>query len=312
MLVICFASASAGMTGGQAWATLETLAENAARDVPAAARKINFYQNARRRDPSAEELKPIVKINTRMFTCAGFFVKNRANDFLIATARHCALYRFEKVCKEDGVEVITAAGGFRGRCERVIAEGTYDDMVVFKARFSNPDRKILKSIGFLALSAVTAPQGMPLTVIGYPSDQYRNRRLTLTENCWANDGASVNDLLTPAENMATEKAAERSRKYFRTMNEDYEAYIGSHKFMSARAQHQSHNCTTYQGNSGGPFLWSGRSIAFGMPGGSHQDVYRAFPETASNKFLSTVGFARNNRLALEQAGVVLVDVLPSN
>jgi|CXWL01.1.fsa_nt_gi hypothetical protein len=308
-LLLCLLVAGRAAASADAF---ERLVDAAARQAPAVARRVNFYKNSRRRAPTAAERKPIVRISTKLLNCAGFFVKNQADEFLIATARHCALYRFEKACKDNDIEVVTAAGSFLGRCESVIAEGRNDDMVVFKARFTAPKKKLLTFIDFLALSAVPAPQGMPLTVIGYPADRYSNGSLTLTENCWANNGTTADSLLTSEERLATQKAADRTRKYFQSKGEDYDAYVGFHKFFSTHSQLQAHNCTTYQGNSGGPFLWSGHPIAFGMPAGSHPDVYREFPETASNNFTTTAGFVRGNRQALERAGVALVDVLPLN
>lgn len=284
---------------------MEALARHpdSTQDAATIARKINFFKNATRRDPTALERKAIVNVNSKS-ACAGFFVKNRANDFLIATARHCAAYDFEKACKEGGVDIVTSEG-YKGQCDSVVAEGREDDMVVFKARLIGAPQKILASIDFLKLSAAPAPRDAPLKVIGFPQDEYRDGRMTVTENCWINGGTNVADLLTMEELQAV---LQRREEMGRDAKEDADL-AAREEFVEEHAQIEFNNCTIYQGNSGGPMTLAGRPIVVGMPYKSVRGVYRLFPETAANRSTSMAGFVRRNRLALEQAGVVIVDKL---
>ncbi|MBI3547799.1 MAG: hypothetical protein HY078_01980 [Elusimicrobia bacterium] len=272
---------------------------------------VNFFENSTRRDPTFEESRPLVEVFANLMSCAGFLVENAKGEPVIATARHCAAYRFEDACRRGLVSVRLETGGARGVCRRVVVEGTSDDMVVFLAEFpstlSRPREIALRDAAFLRLAESPPPSGARLQVLGYPDDPERARRATVSENCWVNDGPSASTLLTDDERASLAAFFERAAERFRARGFDLEEFLRRFEEVNRTSEVLASNCSIYAGNSGGPILIPGRRAAYGMTGSSVPEVTRPFPSTASNTFYSMSGFVRRHRAELERAGVAIGD-----
>ncbi len=188
-----------------------------------------MFENAIRRDPTAEEATHVAKVLTG---CTAFFVANSKQETLMITARHCMDTKPEDWC--DGKTVLKDSEGNEGSCLEILATDASHDIFLFKSSLPYVESRSL-------LLAKNPPATKtPLLMIGHPADdsfdghQGREGLLTVTENCWV-------------------------------LGNNYESpYLNSPSFQFKDAA-ALHNCSTYGGNSGGPMLIKGTNIVVGLP-----------------------------------------------
>lgn len=262
----------------------------------------DFFENAFRRDPTEFEKKSVaffVSVESKdrkVSTCTSFFVENNQNKLFLATARHCAGYKFSEACDKKEFRVHFASDmNIIGQCKSIVAGYIDEDLVIFEAEF-NVD--ISNKIAPLKLTYNTPPLKTRLQMIGYPGDKWRNGNLTVTENCWVNDGSriiSYNDLDEEAK-LAIKKSPHIANKYETKME----------RLLSAKQIY--HNCSVYGGNSGGPIILEGTKYVIGLPSSYWRHFYQNLPPTVSTKMDSTDTFIRKNYSALKQNGITVVDI----
>lgn len=278
--------------------------------------KINaaFFENSKRRDLNDSEKAVLVEIETRAGTCGGFFTENRNRDFLITTARHCAVYYFPEMCQQGKISVTTESGRFKGVCSEVVAEDPKTDIVTFRARFeANQVDQVRAHIAFLRLKATDPRIGTPLKALGYPADPYRLGKSTVTENCWVNGplrsrSEYYNDLLLGYYTQSEIAEVDNANRGWPKGNEGTNAYPDVE--LRANRVYKSalllgHNCTIYYGNSGGPMMIDKTNEVVGLGSSAVTGIFREIPSSASNSMGRISEFVVNNRSNLQAAGVIL-------
>lgn len=260
-----------------------------------------MFENAVRRDhDDRSELRPIVKVITRHSetssgTCTGFFVKNRENKAYIATARHCARYQLTRACEEGRLTFKTAYSNAAGRCKKVIVEVSDLDMALVEAEFPSWNN-VQRAVRFLQLSEQAPQLNTQLKMVGFPGDPERNGQFTVTENCWITDGRMVELSDYPI----ADQEANRTWRERRPPNPEVTALANQIRGRYAAFN----NCSVYGGNSGGPIMIHGTSIALGMPTAYYPQAFTEQPQTRSTSMDTTAMFIESNRTDLERAGVI--------
>jgi len=118
---------------------------------------------------------------------------------------------------------------------------------------------------------------------GHPGDPNRKGRMTSTFNCWTLQST----IASP--------------------------YIGT--YFNLYDTSSLHNCSTYGGNSGGPLYLEGTNIAIGLPYTyrPHDFNLRDPWDLDTAAYLAQIGdFVTRNRQKLNQAGITIVESLPSH
>ncbi len=158
--------------------------------------------------------------------CTAFFIKNTSRLPIVGSARHC----FEA---EGGLEQWCADGGAlydyqnrKATCSEVVASDTDLDVAIFKLKYDYPVESAY------SLATYVPAVGTPMQLIGFPGDEFRKAEATVSENCE----------ITPYSDL-------------------YVSTVGSASDLSI-----PHNCSTWGGNSGGPFVVAGTNDVVGLPG----------------------------------------------
>jgi hypothetical protein len=224
-----------------------------------------FFEQSTRRDPTALEAAHVVNLDG----CAAFFVANSAGKTIMGSARHCMSYSVTNWCPTGTVR--TNAGRI-GRCTRVVAADVGHDIALFEVNLPYDASAALR------LAAYQPPVGTRLQMIGFPADQYRQARLTLTEDCWV--------LQTTTRS--------------------------PHADSNLQDRSSLHNCTTYGGNSGGPMIKEGDDVVIGLPftyqpGDYHQ---RSSTDLSTAAHLAQMAdFVATHRQELDGEGIEVVEGL---
>lgn len=258
--------------------------------------EIDFFQGSVRRSPEVDEARPIVRVKVGKNRCAGFFVKNNLNKFIVASARHCAKFEFESACANGAIEVATAVGNYQGRCSKIIASSPIADMLMFEAVFSNPEL-VYRDTTPLALSAQVPSTGQKVKVIGYPSDQMRKSNLTVSDNCQINNpNPIVWSDLSPAEQ-------ESVRAFYNQKPRNSSEVRAAQQIKTVFGA--AMNCPVYGGNSGGPVMMAGKNIAIGMPSKYWPNIMREFPASKTTSVETTASFVHLHVAAVRNYGIIL-------
>ncbi len=182
--------------------------------------------------------------------CTAFFIKNSGSLPLVGSARHC----FEA---EGGLEQWCAAGGAvydyqnrKATCSEVIASDSDVDVAIFKLKYDFPVESSY------SLATYVPAVGTPMQLIGFPGDEFRKAEATVSENC----------KITPYTYL-------------------YSSFVSNIQDLSI-----PHNCSTWGGNSGGPFIVAGTNDVVGLPG-SYSPNYH------SQNWLTGPGFGYDGRVA---------------
>ncbi len=262
--------------------------------------KTDFFENSSRRNASQDEKKSIARFwsldskDKPKGWCTAFFIKNNKNKILMATARHCADYKFTEACEKQKFRLELATDrNLIGRCRGIIVGGNQDDLIIFEADFKKDIRRQIKP---LTLGYNTPPKNTKLRMIGYPGDKFRKGRLTVTENCWINDGRRT------VEFSDLDEKARKAYPTFKTSNEKalLQSYISSTILYS--------NCTVYGGNSGGPVLLEGTNIVIGLPAAYWPEFYLNLNSSISMRIHSSDTFIRRNQTKINENGVEIIDI----
>jgi hypothetical protein len=163
-----------------------------------------------------------------------------------------------------------------GKCDRVVASDDAHDIALVEATF--PYKPTASQS--LSLAAYSPKKLQKLVMIGYPTDVYRKGSVTTTDRCWITE----EDLASPHPITMSDRSAK-------------------------------HNCTTYGGNSGGPMIAEGTSIAVGLPFTYFPDNYTNYDEkdvTNHAMMAKMSDFVADHRATLLAAGVDIVDTDPGN
>ncbi|MES2854522.1 MAG: hypothetical protein V4692_01610, partial [Bdellovibrionota bacterium] len=120
----------------------------------------NFFANSLRRDADQEEASSIVRTGNG---CTGFFVANKNNRLLVASARHCFDYQATTNCASGSIHLVTARGTHALTCSSLVVSRADNDMFIMEVK---PDSvgvdAVLKDISFLKLSAKKPADGQRL------------------------------------------------------------------------------------------------------------------------------------------------------
>lgn len=183
----------------------------------------NLFQNSLRRDAFPAEASHVVSLDTG---CTGFFIENTSGKVLVGTATHCMHYKMDDWCQAGKFK---DNDGHTGQCDKIEVTDPESDLVIFSAKDFDA-QAITKP---LRLAAYQAQSHDSLIMIGYPGDENKRGRLTVTEHCWV----LQNHLPSP---------------YPAEMPQLHDVTF-------------THNCSTYGGNSGGPMILRGTYDVVGEP-----------------------------------------------
>ncbi len=273
---------------------------------------IYFSMNSIRRNATQQEEHFILTTGS----CAAFFVDNRDQRLLVATARHCFNYKMTKACEDKNnwyISMKKELSPFVGICKRVVAGTSQDDLVIIEIEFEDVERKyqsqeevntvvrgLLSTQNRLKLAGFTVPLYARFKMIGFPGDPERNGELTVTENCWETTGTgrywSTGQAIAVLGGNVSNGSPDPEVRAFQNM---------------LQRTLRWNNCSAYGGNSGGPIILEGSDIAIGLPGAFQPNVLTVHPHNVSNFYETTYGFVRRNRAALETAGITIVDQPPT-
>lgn len=263
------------------------------------AQAFQIFEGALRRESlSNDEGRAIVKVSTRKADgssgrCTGFFVKNRDNKPLVATARHCAQYDLTLACKDRRVSITTQFGAHSGVCRKTVVSVDHLDMAIIEVRIPNW-RTVSREIDFLELSEQAPRVGTEVKMLGYPGD--RNGQFTITENCAITDGRLVEFKDYPA--------ADQQAYYVWRGNRPDDPEVVRRSNLIVGRRDAFNNCSVYGGNSGGPIIISNSNVALGMPTAYWPKMPTPQPSTRSTSMDTTARFIRDNRAKLIEEGVV--------
>ena len=193
---------------------------------------VDFFEQTVRRRPTELELLTVPVFDTPTGNCASFWIKNSQNKMFLGVGRHCADYKLTEYCQKNKIKIRTATGEI-GQCTRIVAADHATDMGIIEVGFA----KLPQRIGALALASFHPVYGDRMSLIGYPGDKFAIQGgggLWVSENCWL-----------------------QSNSFYP---------IDDSRFPNITDRKGQHNCTLYYGNSGGPFVLEGTSIAVGFPG----------------------------------------------
>jgi hypothetical protein len=163
-----------------------------------------------------------------------------------------------------------------GKCQRVVASDDSHDIALVEATFPYTPSTSQP----LSLAAYSPKKMQKLVMIGYPADAYRKGYATTTDRCWITE----EDVASPHPITMSDRSAK-------------------------------HNCTTYGGNSGGPMIAEGTSIAVGLPFTYYPDNYTSYDEkdVTNHAIMAKMSdFVASHRATLLAAGVDIVDTDPGN
>lgn len=276
----------------------------------------NFFANSERRDLSPEEQRLILRAVKpgQSRGCAAFMVENNQNRLLVGTARHCYNWKITEACQDDQIRIVPDEGlsaNVVGRCTQVIASSVLHDVTIieielrnrFGFRATNNQRRQFNEFYIpLTLADFSPTPGDRLQMYGYPGDDTRRGRGTVSENCWVLDpsGPGVIDSLD------MNNLDPRFQRYVdraRSRTPDPEVTY----FREALRQNKfGHNCSVYGGNSGGPMLLEDTTTVVGLPITYYPDLYAIIPEDYQHQFEDLKGFIDHHRSKLNAAGIKLV------
>ncbi len=243
-----------------------------------------IFQDSPRRDATGDEQWQVVRLE---MGCTAFLIKNSKSDLLAITARHCMSYQINEWCDGNGHAgkgvLQNADQKLIGVCKEVLAASSNRDFAMFRfAWATTPEATEAESkLRPLRLALFTSKKFTRLKMIGFPADMTRQGKLSVTENCWTLDEVKL------------------SR----------EATWG----QKNRDLAQSHNCSTWGGNSGGPMLIDGTDIVVSLPDAYTPDNPVPLPPSTLEKsfMIQTGDFLRQNLSQMKQYGVDMVALQPS-
>lgn len=221
-----------------------------------------FFQNSTRREATAVEADHVV----HAAGCTAYYVQNTAGKVYLGSARHCFGMSAGNWCSRGGI--FKDEEGNTGRCKRVVAADLKHDIVFLEADFKKAPKEAFR------LAAYEPPVKSRLKMIGYPCDQYRKCKLTVTENCWV----LKTGVPSPHSTMFDTSAL--------------------------------HNCSTWGGNSGGPMVIEGQDAVVGLPftySPGNYTVRKSDEQSTAAHLAEMADFVKVHRAELEKAGIVIAD-----
>lgn len=287
-----------------------------------------FYSQSIRRDGTPEEAASVVKLlysTNRVVKSigTGWWLKGPpGKDYFLVTARHA--FNFLDMNREcaSNMMYIEAHTGDTGRCMDVVAEDLEGDFIVLRVRFGFFSSKEIPSIRPLRITTFIPAPGTRLKMIGHPSDPksqdaYGWRKLTTSENCWA-QGEEITQSPWPDR--------------------------PNDPFYYPKGTWFVHNCSIFFGNSGGPVIIEGTDLVVGTLNNGRSGLFIERKEVLENGVLKSIQvpryewrapeysgpmtkeqlqygyyehvnswdlFIHNNRKKFEDAGIEIVDINPN-
>jgi|GEM_PF-2790369 len=230
-----------------------------------------FFENSMRRSSADSDNAAKAILNIADKGCSGFFVSNSGNKNLMGTARHCFEYKPEEWCSSNGRVWDTHIQKWRN-CKRVAVDHNLSEFLILELDGPAP-------LHTLVLNDFKYPVGTRLQILGYPADEYRSRGINVTENCWI-----LKDV-APLSNVPTIP-------------------------RSFQETHFLHNCSTYEGNSGGPMVLEGTSIVVAIPSSYYKNDFlnrNSRPEDSKALVgLELKRFVERKEADLEREGVQIL------
>lgn len=197
-------------------------------------KKVDFYEQSLRgtalQHESASTVKITVFSNGDKTFCTGYFLKNDRNQYIIASAGHCFFHRVQNLCKAKAF-IVKAESGETGFCKRVVFSAEDTDLVLVEVDF----RKEPQNVSPLVIGNFDVPINTRILAIGYPADRWADGDLRVSRNCWT---TSVPEAIDSDWVDALE------------VRDDHDLWV-------------RHNCSTYEGNSGGPVVLENSNIVTG-------------------------------------------------
>lgn len=213
----------------------------------------SFFENSLRRDPISIEADGVVKVGSAtQINCSAFFVSNSQKQALLMSANHCFQGKIREQCQAGNLWVFDHQDRPLGYCQETLIENQHHDMVLFKMKVL-PDVYLPQG---LSLAKYDPRPGLALKEIGFPSDRFRNSKITVSDNCWV--------LKAPY------------RYAFVPPRWDTPAGRGLTTRLVA------HNCSTYGGNSGGPLIQVGSTTVMGLPDSYFLDDFTLYSAQGSS------------------------------
>lgn len=273
--------------------------------------KSNFFKNSIRRNPTIQEERLIVRAvkEGKDSGCTGFFVRNDQNKFYIGSARHCYGYQADEACKNNKIRILPSGSmkhKFIGTCNRIVAGTEKDDLFIMEMtllnRHSEPaSEDLMQEVrGFyipLNLTSYAPPVFFPLKMLGYPGDEYRNSRPTVSENCYVQPDSTAAAIDAIPENLRDPRYAEWLSQ--KKAENPLTAKLG---FRIRKM-----NCSVYGGNSGGPIIIENSLDLLGLPLSYYPGLYNKIPENYATKFEEVKNFVERNLNELQANGIFISD-----
>ena len=281
----------------------------------------NFFDGVIRRDLKGNEIFNFFKINyddgsgpENVSLCTGFRVLQKKNRFLIATSRHCFKYTEEEACRKNLMKIVPMKDSdfkFIGTCHKIIVSSEKDDLFIMEINIIAQhaasvflESAVKEAFPAFKLAAYTADVGAPLVMFGFPTDPTRRGRPTVTENCevmpsTARDGIYF---LPPEEQQILMDKSDKAR--LETPPQILE--------MAAKLEvvKLKHNCSVYNGNSGGPILVQGSKDVLGIPFDYWPEFLKSVPKTYARSMESVAEFVRRHRKVLDDEGIEISEKAP--
>jgi hypothetical protein len=274
----------------------------------------NFFENSERRDLSGQEQRFILRAVKpgQAIGCTAFLIENNQDRILVGTARHCYNWKITEACNEDQIRITTDEGfsaNVVGRCTQVIASSVLHDVAVIEIELRNRlgfratrnQRRQFEDFYIpLRLADFSPTLGDRLQMYGYPADDARRARGTISENCWVLDPTGS----MAADSLDMDNLDPRFQRYLdRTRSQTPNAQVTY--FREALRQNIfGHNCSVYGGNSGGPIVLEDTTTVVGLPITYYPELYTVIPENFQHRFEDLKGFIDHHRAKLIEVGII--------
>lgn len=270
---------------------------------------INFFMQSNRRDLSDKEERLIVRATKKgkESGCSAFFLKNTQGKIYVGTARHCYSHKEEQACNNDEIRILpsgTLKNFFLGTCKRLVAGSIKDDFFIMEVNILDSTgapasqeltSQIQKYYVPLVLTSYAPPAYFPLKMLGYPSDDVRKSRPTVSENCYVQPDNTKTAIQAVPED-------QRDPRYLKWLNEKRPL---DPETKSLEIRHRAMNCSVYGGNSGGPIIIENSYDLLGLPSSYAPGLYNKIPESYSVAFEEIKSFVDRNLSQIQDNGLVI-------